>query len=182
MVIGDRRPEFNPFTEYDQFTAHGDKQDILVLGAGADYSESGSDHVFFHTIDAQYNTTCGWAFYAAYLGAYRGLDANKGVPPGYYYDSGILLQAAYMLTDKIEPFFRYDYAHLDRAASPGVANGNLQEITIGANYYFYDQRVKFTVDGTWLPDGSPADVPQLDILQDDGHNEFLVRAQLQLSL
>jgi len=184
LAIGDREPAFNPFSEYDQFSARGDKQDILVFGGGFDYSESGSNKLLYHTIDAQFNTTTGWSFYAAYLGAYRNLYANpdRGITHGSYYDSGVLIQAAYLLTPKIEPFIRYDYTHLDGDAQPGIVQDNIDEITLGANYYLYDQHAKFTLDGTWLPNGSPMDDPYLDILQNNSHNEFIVRAQFQLAL
>jgi hypothetical protein len=182
LAIGDRTPLFNPFSEYDQFTARHDRQNILVTGGGLDYSESGANKLIYHTLDAQYNTTNGWAFYAAYLGAYRNLYTNRGIKPGSYYDSGVLVQASYLVTPTIEPFIRYDYTHLDGDAQPGIIQDNIDEITIGANYYLFSQHAKFTVDGSWLPNGSPADVSYLDILQDNSHNEWLFRAQFQLAL
>ena len=182
MAIGNRRPDFNPFSEYDQFTAMGDKQDILVLGGGADYSESGSDNIVFHTLDAQYNMTNGLGLYGAYLGAYRDIHSAKGRTLGHFYDSGLLLQAGYMVNAQLEPFVRYDYTHLDGAALPGINKDNIHEITIGANYYFSGQHAKITVDGTWLPNGSPSDVDMLGVLKNDGHNEFIIRAQFQLEI
>ena len=182
LAIGDREPAFNPFSEYDQFTTRGDKQNILVAGGGFDYSESGANKLIYHTLDVQYNTTCGWAFYGAYFGAYRNLYTNRGIKPGSYYDSGVLLQAAYLLTPCVEPFIRYDYTHLDGDAQPGIIQDNIDEITVGANYYLFGQQAKVTVDGSWLPNGSPTDVSYLDILQDNSHNEFVFRAQFQLAL
>jgi hypothetical protein len=182
LAIGDREPAFNPFSEYDQFTALGDKQDILVLGGGFDYSESGSNKLLYHTLDIQYNTRSGLSVYAAYLGAYRNYYANRGIKPGSYYDNGVLIQAAYLVTPKIEPFVRYDYTHLDGDAQPGIVQDNIDEITVGANYYLFAQHAKFTVDATWLPNGSPMDDPYLDILQDNSHNEFILRAQMQLAM
>ena len=182
LAIGDREPDFNPFSEYDHFTARGDSQDILVPGAGLDYSESGANNILFHTVDAQYSTASGWSVFGAYLGVYREIKTNRGVAPGSYYDNGFVAQVAYMLTPNIEPFFRYDYVHLDGKAIPGVVQDNLNEITIGANYYLMAKEARFTLDGTWLPNGCPTDVNYLDILQDNGRNEFLLRAQFQLSL
>jgi hypothetical protein len=182
LAIGDRTLAFNPFAEYDQFTARVDRQNILVAGGGFDYSESGANKLLYHTLDVQYNTTSGWSLYAAYLGAYRNLYTNRGIKPGSYYDSGVLLQAAYLLTPCIEPFIRYDYTHLDGDAQPGTIQDNVDEITIGANYYLFGQQAKFTVDGSWLPNGSPADVSYLDILQNNSHNEWVFRAQFQLAL
>lgn len=181
LLIGAGELYFNPYYEYDQFSSRDDQQNILVLGSGFDYSESGADKILFHTLDAQFNTTSGWAFYGAYLAAYRSIYSNHGVAPGSYYDSGILFQASYLLTDRLEPFVRYDYTHLAGNAEPGILQDNIDEITIGANYYLFGQQVKITVDGTWLPDGCPTDVNYLDILQDNSHNEFLLRAQFQLA-
>ncbi len=180
LFVGAGELYFNPYYEYDQFSARGDKQNMLVLGSGFDYSESGADKILFHTLDAQFNTNTGLAFYGAYLGAYRNLYTNRGVAPGSYYDSGILFQSSCLIADRVEPFFRYDYTHLDGNAEPGVIQDNITEVTIGANYYLFGQQAKITVDGTWLPDGCPTDVPYLDILQDNSHNEFLLRAQFQV--
>jgi hypothetical protein len=183
MLIGDRTPEFNPYTEYDkQFTALGDKQDILVLGGGADFSQASSNDVLFHTVDLQYDTTCGFSAYGAYLGAYRDIHANQGVTKGFYYNPGFLFQLAYLVTPKIEPFARYDYTYLPLGSTTGLFTGEAQEITVGANYYLYRQNLKFTLDASWLPNGSPVDSDALGILKDSGHSEFTVRAQFQLAI
>jgi hypothetical protein len=182
LVIGDRTAEFNPYSEYDQFTSRRASQDILVVGGGLEYTESGANSILFQTLDAQYNMVNGLSLYAAFLGDWRDYKTNRGVPPGHYYDDAFILQAAYLITPKIEPFVRYDYTHLAGDAQPGIIQDNLNEFTIGANYYLYGQHAKFTVDATWLPNGSPADIPYLDILRNNAHNEFLVRAQFQLAI
>jgi hypothetical protein len=181
-VIGQHSGDQNPFTEYDrQFTARGDTQDILVVGAGADYSQGGANDVIFHTVDAQYDNTAGWSAYAAYLGSYRDLHDNQGVAAGQYYDPGFLIQAAYLVTPKIEPFVRYDYTYLP-TNSTKLTQGAYSEITVGANYYIQKQNVKFTVDATYLPNGAPSDSDALGILKNPGQNQFVLRAQFQLAL
>jgi hypothetical protein len=183
MVIGDRTSDFNPFMEYDHgFTALGDRQDILVLGAGGDYSQAGSNGVIFHTADAQYDTADGFSAYGAYLGSYRDLPSNQGVTPGIYYDPGFVAQAGYLVTPQIEPFARYDYTYLNDAHAEGLSTGEAQEITVGANYYLHKQNVKFTLDASWLPNGAPSDSDALGILKDSGHNEYVLRFQFQLAL
>lgn len=182
LAIGDRSPQFNPFSEYDDFTALGNKQDILVLGTGADYSQSGGNNILFHTLDAQYETTGGLALYGAYLGVYRHINHFQGVDPGCYYDSAAIAQAAYLLSSRFEIFARYDYTHLDGRAIPGIINDNVHEITLGANYYFHGHQAKATLDASWLPNGSPADAEGAGILQDDGHPELVIRAQFQLAI
>jgi hypothetical protein len=183
MLIGNRTPEFNPYTEYDkQFTALGDKQDILVAGGGADFSQASSNDVIFHSADLQYDTTCGFSAYAAYLASYRDLHAAQGVKKGYYYDPGFVVQVAYLVTPKIEPFARYDYSYLPLGSTTGLITGEVQEITLGANYYVYHQNLKVTLDASWLPNGAPADADALGILKDSGHNEAVLRLQFQLAL
>jgi Phosphate-selective porin O and P len=182
MIIGDRTKDSDGYKEYDQFTALGDKQDILVAGTGFDYSQAGDNDVYFHTADLQYDTTSGWSFYGAYLGSYRDLHTNQGVTPGNYYDPGALAQVAYLVTPKIEPFARYDYTYLAGGSVSGLNKYDVQEITVGANYYLYGQIAKFTLDGSWLPEGAPTDSDALGVLQDSGHNEFVLRAQFQLAI
>jgi hypothetical protein len=182
LAIGDRTAGFNPFTEYDQFTALGARQDILVLGGGFDYSQAGANSVIFHTVDAQYDNTAGLGLYGAYLGTYRDLNSNQGVAPGNYYDPGFVVQASYLVLPQVEPFARFDYTYLDGAFAPGLKEHDTEELTIGANYYIHGQNVKLTLDGTWLPNGAPTDSDALGILKDSGHNEFDLRGQFQLAI
>ena len=155
LAGGQRQPQFNPFSEYDQFTALGDKQNVLVLGSGFDYSESGADKILFHTADAQLNTTDGWALYGAYLGVYRNLYTDHGAGHGSFYDSGVVVQAARMIGPRLEPFARYDFTHLDAKALPGIPNLNLNEITIGANYYLFRPTAP---SSRWTRHGCPTGV------------------------
>ena len=188
LAIGDRSGPSDAFTQYNQFTSLHDRQQMLVIGAGVDYSEAHGNNVLLHTVDAQYNSPDGIALYAAYLGSYRHLASNQGVAPGIYYDPGFIGQVAYLIggaNGHLEPFGRYDWTHLDPASTAGVTGLTshiVQEITVGANYYIYGRKLKLTVDGTWLPDGSPADVDGLGVLRDSGHNEFLLRGQFQLAV
>jgi hypothetical protein len=182
LVLGQRTKDLHPFQEYSQFTSLGADQDILVVGGGFDWSQAGGNDVYFHTVDAQYNSPSGLGAYAAYLGSYRHLTENQGAKPGNYYDPGLLLQASYLVTPKIEPFARYDYTYLAGGSTSGLVKQSVQEWTLGVNYYFYGQNAKFTLDGLYLPDGAPSDSDALGILKDSGHNEFVLRAQFQLAL
>jgi hypothetical protein len=186
LLIGNRTPEFNPWNEYDQFTSRHDKQDILVVGGGADYSQASSNDVILHSADIQYNQVGGFSAYAAYYGTYRKINANQGVSPaGIYYDTGFEGQVAYLIGEHFEPFARYDYTHFDPSSThqvTGLATHVLQEITVGANYYVYGQKLKLTVDGNFLPNGSPADADAAGVLKDSGNDEFVFRAQVQFAI
>jgi len=185
MLIGNRTESFNPFNEYEQFTSLHARQDILVLGGGADFSQANSNELLAHSVDLQYNSVCGFSAYAAYLGTYRALHTNQGVAPGYYYDNGFVAQAAYVIDQRLEPFVRYDWTRFDPSSTRAVTGLNshlVQEVTAGANYYIYGQKLKLTVDGTWLPHGSPADADALGVLRDSGRYEFVLRTQLQVAI
>jgi hypothetical protein len=185
MLIGDRSSSFNPFNEYEQFTSLHAQQDILVIGGGADYSQANSNSLIAHSVDVQFNSVCGLSLYGAYLGTYRGINANQGVPAGYYYDSGFVAQAAYLIGQHFEPFVRYDWTHLDPSSTTAVAGLNshlVQELTAGANYYIYGQKLKLTIDGSWLPNGSPVDADALGVLRDSGRYEFVLRTQVQIAI
>ncbi len=185
LALGKRSKTVNPFTEYDQFSSIHAVQNILVFGAGADYTQAGNNDLMAHAVDVQFNSTSGLSAYAGYVGTYRDVRTNQGVANGHYYDPGFVVQAAYIFGDKFEPFIRYDYVHLDpasTAASAGLNSHLVQEFTLGANYYLYGQKAKITVDGSWLPDGAPTDSDALGVLKDSGPYEFTLRAQLQLSI
>jgi hypothetical protein len=186
LIIGDRTPESDAYAEYDRgYTALGLKQDFLVAGAGMDYTEADRNQLMTPSADLTFDTTSGWALYAAYYGTLRTLKDNQGITPGNYYDSGFEAQAAYMLKRRIEPFVRYDYTFLDPGSLPAaqlIIRHAAEEFTVGANYYIYKQNAKFTLDASWLPEGSPTDATALGILKDTGRNEFVLRAQFQLAL
>ncbi len=186
MLIGNRTKAFNPYSEYDQFTSLNAKQDILVVGAGADYSQAGANDVILHGADVQYNQVGGLSAYAGYYGTYRKINTNQGVSPnGHYYDLAFEGQVAYLINQKVEPFARYDYVHFDPSSTrqvSGLTTHILQEFTVGANYYVYGQKLKVTVDANYLPNGSPADADAAGVLKDSGNNQFVFRGQVQLAI
>jgi hypothetical protein len=185
MLIGDRTDSFNPYNEYDQFSSLHDKQDILVLGAGADYTQASSNSLIAHSVDIQYNNTNGLSAYAAYVGTYRSIHANQGVPAGYYYDPGLVAQVGYLIDQHFEPFVQYSWIHLDPASTRAVTGLNshlVQQLVVGANYYVFGQNLKLTVDGAWLPNGSPSDADALGVLRNSGRYEFVLRTQVQLAI
>jgi hypothetical protein len=183
LLLGDRTDDLHPYHQYDNgFTALGAQQNILVAGIGGDYSQAGSNSVLFHTADLTYQDTSGFSAYGGYLGSYRALIHNQGVTPGFYYDPGFIVQAAYLVTPVIEPFARYDYTYLPTGSTTGLATGEVQEITVGANYYIHKQNIKFTLDASWLPNGAPSDVDPLGVLKNSGENEIVIRAQFQIAL
>jgi hypothetical protein len=158
---------------YEDFTALGTKADLLVFGIGGDITQNGDVTRYLHTADVQWENTTGVGIYAAYLADYiddAGADDTR-------YNWGGLVQAGYMLNDKWEVFGRYDYTRLD---IPG--DNEFCEITLGVNWYVGGGHgAKVTIDGTYLPNGAPADIKGLGILAGTD-DQFMIRGQFQLVL
>jgi hypothetical protein len=168
---------WGPRSEYNDFSAVGNKEGLLVIGGGGDVTQTGDTTSYLHTIDAQWESSTGWSVYGAFLGDYVDTGAGNSL-----YNWGFLIQSGWMVNSNWEVFGRWDYTKLDGdAVSSGLAT-EYCEITFGANWYvFGGHNAKFTLDATWLPNGSPADVKSADILASQD-NEFVLRGQFQLLL
>jgi hypothetical protein len=171
---------FGDWKQYEDFSALGNTQDVLVFGAGFNFAEAGNASTLLHTVDAQYETGPIGA-YAAFVGAATDNDNSSG---GNWYDWGFLAQAGYMLSDKWEVFGRYDYVALDDDRSD--AESEFHEITAGVNYFMEKHSLKFTADVTYLPNGTPLTGSAADGIghlgDDADEDQFLFRAQFQLLL
>jgi hypothetical protein len=165
--------------DYDHFSSLGNHGDLLVAGAGFDWSEAGHTDFVRHVIDAQYNTGP-WGFFGAYLGRFT--SGNTGGSGNYAYDPSFVLQASYLLDEHWEPFLRYDYTHIDGSEFKDATVSTVHEITGGFVYYFYGQRAKFTFDLSYLPNGAPEADAGNDIVVNPGHNQVEARGQFQLWL
>jgi hypothetical protein len=168
FVEGDRK-------EYDDFSALDDKNDLLVIGGGGDITQTGDSTNYLHTVDVQYENTAGWSAYGAYLGNF--ID-NTG-PNTTNYNWGFLGQVGYLLNPQWEVFGLYDFTKLDTA--PVGIHDTYHEITVGVNYYIHGHSAKITVDGAWLPNGSPVSIEGIGSLANQD-NQFRLRAQFQLLL
>lgn len=169
MVFGDPK---EGWANYADFTAQG--KDLLVIGAGGDWSQNGDIDIFRHGVDIQYETGGKLGLMAAYVGNWTRNNAGDDT-----YDWGLVVQAAYMIDKNMEIFARGAYLSLD---SSGGSDDTFCEITVGLNYYILKHNAKITVDLGWLPSGAPSDITSAGILSNDGDNEFYFRAQFQLLL
>ncbi len=181
------------WAEYNQITAHGNKHDLLVLGAGADYSETGHRAEFTTALDAQYGTTEGLFLYGSYIGRYT--RHQLGIPNGGpvstsfgatgqlgqdTYEPSLLLQASYSLDEHWEPFARYEYMHLQ--GTPNGSNNNVHEISVGVNYWFHGHNAKICTQLMYLPNGIPINDDSSDVLISNDKNELVLTTQFQLLL
>lgn len=162
---------------YEDFTARGNKEDLLVFGGGFFYTQAGDGTALFHTVDAQYEMNK-LALYAAYYGVYSDADAADSS-----YDVGGVVQAGYLLDEpgKWEVFGRYSLVNLDSGTAGD--DENYHELTAGVNYYMSGHAAKLTMDVVYLPNGVPSNetgIGQLDPDADD--DQFVLRGQFQLLL
>ena len=181
--------------EYDDFTARGNKSDLLVFGAGLDATQyantAASKDVYTHGADVQWEplSVPGLGVFGAYIGQYNNQGDINGVQSPTLYNYGFLIQAGYMLTDKWEVFARYDITQFDGQKLGGDVTDNIQEITTGVNYYINGHAAKFTADVVFLPNGADSGISgsgSLDstgILPTSGDSfEVVGRVQFQLLL
>ena len=178
------------WTAYQDFTAKGTKEDLLVIGAGGDWSQNGSSDQILGAADIAYENPAGFGAYAALLVRHLTDGDADDIT-----DWGGLVQASYLFNQQWEIFARYGITLYDSDVSlqrGGSATGDLEdtfhEITVGVNYYLgtngsAGHRAKFTVDLTYLPNGAPKAVSGLGILDSNGgEDEWLLRTQFQLLL
>jgi hypothetical protein len=163
---------------YDDFSAMGNQSDLLVLGAGLDYTEDGANSAWLHTIDAQWENTSGVGVYAAYYAICSELETLTGSG----YDWGAIAQVAYLINPEWEAFGRYGYMDLDTDGPLAAPNSSYHELTVGANWYVGGgHNCKVTLDLTWLCKGAPTDLEGIGVLESD-KQEFILRGQFQLLL
>lgn len=179
---------FGNWKSYSDFTAIGTTEDLLVAGAGVDFSQGGDGDLVVATADLQYENSTGLGLYGAAVmrhlnGAITGLDDSRT-------DWGYILQAAYAFNPKWEVYARYDQTFYDEQIvfADGASEDTFPEITVGVNRYLgpngvWGQRAKITVDLTYLPNSAPIPVTGLGILDaNSGDAEWVLRAQFQLLL
>jgi len=172
---------FGDWADYDHLANLGTKKNTLVLGAGADYTEAGHSATLTHIVDAHFQSPSGFGLYGAYLGRYT-KDNTIGKVTADTYDATFRAQASYAIGQHWEPFVQYEYIQFDgREFSAGVKD-TLHAIRAGVSYYLYGHNAKFTLDATYLPNGSPINDDGTGVLLNNNHNEIVGRAQFQLLL
>ena len=182
LVLGDPAKDWK---RYSAYSAQGvkDPSDILILGAAGEWDQVGDYNAYWWEPAA----IAGLSVYGAFVG--HDLEVGKtekASQTNSASDWGALIQAGYMVTTRIEPFVRYDFTRLGTSSASSVdayGTRSVQEITTGVNYYLFGQNAKFTVDLTYLPNGSPVTASGLDIYkQTQDKDQWLARVQFQLVL
>jgi hypothetical protein len=165
---------FGDWKSYADQTALNNKHDLLVIGAGGDWSQADSMNTYRHAIDIQWETGP-FGVFAGFVGRYTDTSGAAS-----NWDWALVGQVGYMLNAQWEVFGRYDYVKLDNVASG--SEDTFHEVTAGVNYYMHNHNAKITVDVGWLPNGSPNNQDGAGILANNGDNEYYIRGQFQLLL
>jgi hypothetical protein len=96
------------------------------------------------------------------------------------YDSTLRGQVSWAIDRHWEPYARYEYIHFDGHEFATTTRTTVHVITAGANYYLAGFGAKFSLDLSYLPNGSPVADDGFGILTNNGHNELVGRAQFQV--
>jgi hypothetical protein len=166
---------FGNWRSYDAFTAMDNKEDLLVIGGGLDFTEAGGTQAIVHTVDVQWENAAGLHVY----GAFYGLSVDNGAST---YDWGAMAQVGYLIPDtQYEVFGRYSYLDLDEDRG-GVLliEDKYHEITVGVTRYFNGHNSKLTVDLNYLFNGSPSTQTGLGYVASPDDDQIVFRAQYQL--
>lgn len=169
------------WSAYRDFSAMNNKNDLLVVGLGGDWSQSGADNVFHAALDAQWETTGGLGVFGALVMQHA--DPEDGDESTNW---GGLIQAGYMLNPSWELFARYDATFFDEDLFETDDEDDFHEITLGVNYFLgtngsAGHRAKVTLDVTYLPEGAPGSISGIGILDANaGEDEWIIRTQFQL--
>jgi hypothetical protein len=164
------------------FAAWSGQPMFLALGAalhweqeaGGDGDSNGSFYTL--TVDAQFEYQ-GFSAFGAFF--FSSNDDDDDAEADVW---GLVIQAAYNINDKFEPFVRYEYIDLDDLAS----ENQVSIVTFGANWYINKHDTKITADILWVLD----ETPDLDGIASDtlsllgletGEEDYVVfRVQVQI--
>jgi len=183
QLMGDK------FKGYDDYTALGNKESLLVFGAGIDFSQNGDGDLLTYTADAQWENAKGTSLFAAVLGRYQTeLNVGSTATPNFESgnDIGFVVQAGQVVGKWAkadwELFARYDYiSFFDERITNDAFDDELHEITVGTNAYWQKHALKGTVDFSYLPNGSFFASDGNGVVQST-NSQFVLRAQLQLTI
>lgn len=188
------------WNDFKQFTSPQGSQFAGKVGGAVHWEESRDDPAIAnrtqnlrYTADASVKGD-GWNLYGAFHGAHTADEVNPS-----FDDFGFLAQGGIYITDKLEPFARYEFLYPDRDRTVNAVTGtggnrNLHVVTGGVNYYFYGQAAKFTFDTVWIINDSrfndfttgqaPGFVNPINtgtgLLTGTGRNQLAFRVQFQL--
>jgi hypothetical protein len=166
--------------DYKNFSAYGTEENMLAVGIGGGISwPDSNDRQSLVTADVQYENTDGVGAFAALYVSPSSFDGEEVL------NVGATAQVGFMMRDDFEPFGRVSVMQLDDDVLPADFEDTYFEITGGFNWYPVEgmgrDRVRFTTDINFLPNGSPGSL-SLQGYQATDEMEIVLRTQVQLTL
>ncbi len=164
---------------------------MLILGGAGEWDQAGDANLYWYTVDAQWQpaTLRGLSVYGALVGRQTAIgEPESATQDDSFSDWGWLAQVSYLFSNNFEPFVRADYTRvgpdlLSDSAASTYGTRDIYETAVGLNYYLHGQGAKFTVDLTYLPNGTPISSSGADIgAQTTDDAQFLARFQFQLQI
>jgi hypothetical protein len=170
------------FDGADSYSALGTEKDLLLLGAGANWTQSGDSNLLLHTVDGRFENDAGLSLILAYYGLWRDIAAGTdSLPEGNTYDWGLMAQASWVFEEKWEVFGRYSVTFLDEDLTLSDSQTDLCELTAGFSHFFCDYNARLTIDVNWLPNGVPSNLSSLGYTTGDD-DQIVLRAQFQIAM
>lgn len=191
------------WNDMKQFTSPQGSNFAGMFGAAIHWQESpDSPAVANRQRDLRYTADItvkgdGWNVFGAFHGAHTEQEFNVAPANGTTFDDfGFVAQGGVYVTDKFEPFIRYEYLLTDKDRGNGNTR-NQHIIGGGFNYYMHGQAAKFSADVLYFINdtnlnvftragvpgfgsgGSPLDSGN-GLLSGDGRHQLAFRLQFQL--
>ncbi len=147
------------WTDAGDFTGvNSGKHDLLVIGGGADFTQSAGTNSIRYTADAQYQTSQQIALYGALYGDYIDFR-GAGAGPHSRSDFGGVIEGGYRLNNAWQLVARYSITAFDSRFKVGGEN-IYNELGVGVNYFMgpggaWGNHAKISADLNYLPQGSP---------------------------
>jgi len=163
--------------DFSQFTSETNDENALLAGAAFHYQEGSTQSTSYsYTGDLTWKNH-GWNAFVS------GVGRSVEDPAATYEDFGLAAQGGYRVTERIEPFVRYDEVFADSAR--GFSNNNFAFATVGLNYYLYGQAAKITTDMVYSFDDTSnlanmTNFSNTGLLGSTGDGEMSFRMQFQL--
>ena len=175
---------FGKWGDGDDLTGVWGREDLLIIGGGADLTQGDHYNTVHWTADVLYQIKHKFSLLANIDGVYT--DFRNQAGPIDRKDYGAQVEAGYFVTPAIQPVARYSITKLDNSFKVGKAE-YFHEIAGGVNYFFgkdgsLGNRAKLTLDLNYLPTGTPAFAGGDYLASPNKKDELVFRAQMQLSL
>lgn len=175
---------FGRWGDADDLTGVAGREDLLVVGGGADVTQGDHLTTVHWTVDAQYQLKHKLTVFGGVYGAYT--DFRNQAGPSNRNDIGGQVELGYFVTPAVQPILRYSLTKFDKDFKVG-GEDTFHEIAAGVNWFLgpkgeWGNGAKLTFDVSYLPNGTPAFAGGDFLASPNKKDELVFRGQFQVSL